>query len=142
MSKDVRTCPYCKSAIQQSDEFVGCSECGTRHHKCCWDQYGQCSVFGCRASSERIRPRLTLLIPPAVLFLLAIPRINFAWLIAFVIPPALVICAALGFYFLIHVIEAGFIRQTIGRYEMRWNLYFLVIYFVSVLLFIITWNVR
>lgn len=39
-------CPFCKSGLDEPG--VRCTQCGTRHHRVCWLEYGgRCSVFSC-----------------------------------------------------------------------------------------------
>jgi hypothetical protein len=41
------TCQVCGEARTGSTE-VACAECGTLHHKDCWEYVGHCSIFGCK----------------------------------------------------------------------------------------------
>lgn len=40
-------CPYCQSNIKSDNEVQYCKECGTPHHKECWDENGGCTTYGC-----------------------------------------------------------------------------------------------
>ncbi len=42
-----KTCPYCKTLIQEGDDVQVCPECGIAHHKGCWDENLGCTTFGC-----------------------------------------------------------------------------------------------
>jgi ketosteroid isomerase-like protein len=42
-----KTCPYCQSKIKDSSGFIICSQCGTPHHKECWEENGGCTTYGC-----------------------------------------------------------------------------------------------
>jgi Prokaryotic RING finger family 1 len=42
-------CPYCKAAVSGGSDVIRCLQCGTRHHRVCWLEYGNhCSVFSCQ----------------------------------------------------------------------------------------------
>lgn len=41
-------CPYCRSEISERDDVVSCRVCRTFHHRDCWEEIDQCSVFGCK----------------------------------------------------------------------------------------------
>lgn len=40
-------CPYCQSNIKSDNEVQYCKECGTPHHKECWEENGGCTTYGC-----------------------------------------------------------------------------------------------
>lgn len=40
-------CPYCQSNIKSDNELQYCKECGTPHHKECWEENGGCTTYGC-----------------------------------------------------------------------------------------------
>jgi hypothetical protein len=40
-------CPYCQSNIKSENELQYCKECGTPHHKECWEENGGCTTYGC-----------------------------------------------------------------------------------------------
>lgn len=42
-----KTCPYCQSKLKLSADFVVCPNCGTPHHKECWDENKGCTTYGC-----------------------------------------------------------------------------------------------
>lgn len=42
-----KTCPYCQSKIKQGADFTVCSNCGTPHHKECWNENLGCTTYGC-----------------------------------------------------------------------------------------------
>ncbi|MBK8550872.1 MAG: DUF4440 domain-containing protein [Ignavibacteria bacterium] len=42
-----KTCPYCQSKIKQGADFIVCSNCGTPHHKECWNENLGCTTYGC-----------------------------------------------------------------------------------------------
>lgn len=44
------TCQVCGEARTGAAE-VACAECGTLHHRDCWDYVGHCSIFGCKGRS-------------------------------------------------------------------------------------------
>ncbi|MBS1516658.1 MAG: hypothetical protein JSS91_01070 [Bacteroidetes bacterium] len=43
-----KICPYCQSRIKKGADISVCSECGTPHHKECWDENNGCTSYGCR----------------------------------------------------------------------------------------------
>lgn len=48
---DVR-CPYCRNGILDEhgdSRLVACVQCGTIHHRDCWNAASACSVFACRS---------------------------------------------------------------------------------------------
>lgn len=36
-------CPVCGRLFTDEDDIVVCPECGTPHHRACWEQYGHCA---------------------------------------------------------------------------------------------------
>lgn len=36
-------CPVCGRSFTDEDDIVVCPECGTPHHRACWEQYGHCA---------------------------------------------------------------------------------------------------
>lgn len=42
-------CPYCHTAIQDTDAIY-CGSCGTKHHKGCWQSQQGCAVSGCASA--------------------------------------------------------------------------------------------
>jgi ribosomal protein L37AE/L43A len=44
MGEEEHVCPYCLEKVEKSEEIVVCPECGTWHHKDCWDLTGSCGV--------------------------------------------------------------------------------------------------
>ncbi|MCR4593439.1 MAG: hypothetical protein K5761_00090 [Clostridiales bacterium] len=42
-----KTCPYCRSTINEDDDIVICSICEMPHHKECWIANQGCTTFGC-----------------------------------------------------------------------------------------------
>jgi len=42
-----KTCPYCQSKIKAGADFIVCTNCGTPHHKECWDENSGCTTYGC-----------------------------------------------------------------------------------------------
>lgn len=42
-----KTCPYCQSKLKQGADFIVCSNCGTPHHKECWNENLGCTTYGC-----------------------------------------------------------------------------------------------
>lgn len=47
-----KTCPYCKTQIEESDEIIVCPACNIAHHKACWEENGGCTTFGCLGKAE------------------------------------------------------------------------------------------
>ena len=47
-----RTCPFCRSAVDYSDETVSCPECKIIHHKECWEENSGCARYGCEGHPE------------------------------------------------------------------------------------------
>ncbi len=45
-----KICPFCKTAFQETDDIVVCSECDMPHHKDCWIENQGCTTFGCMGS--------------------------------------------------------------------------------------------
>jgi len=50
-----KICPYCQSRLKKGADITVCSECGTPHHKECWDENNGCTSYGCQNNplSER-----------------------------------------------------------------------------------------
>jgi len=46
------TCGYCLTDLDDG-EVTKCEACGTSYHRDCWVEYGGCTVFGCRAWTQR-----------------------------------------------------------------------------------------
>jgi len=46
-SKGKPLCPYCQTPCDPSTGKV-CPECHTVHHKECWEEYGGCTILGCK----------------------------------------------------------------------------------------------
>lgn len=42
-----KICPYCQSRLKKGADITVCSECGTPHHKECWDENNGCTSYGC-----------------------------------------------------------------------------------------------
>lgn len=42
-----KICPFCKTAIQQTDTVTVCPACGIPHHEGCWNENHGCTTFGC-----------------------------------------------------------------------------------------------
>lgn len=42
-----KTCPFCKTILNEGDEAVVCSACDMPHHKDCWVENQGCTTFGC-----------------------------------------------------------------------------------------------
>jgi hypothetical protein len=45
MGEEEHVCPYCLEKVNKDDEKMICPECGTWHHKECWDLTGTCGVL-------------------------------------------------------------------------------------------------
>ncbi|HMS66395.1 MAG TPA: RING finger protein [Ignavibacteria bacterium] len=43
-----KTCPYCQSKIKQGADSIVCPNCGTPHHKECWNENLGCTTYGCK----------------------------------------------------------------------------------------------
>lgn len=43
-----KTCPYCQTKIKDGVEYTICAECGTPHHRECWNENRGCTTFGCK----------------------------------------------------------------------------------------------
>jgi len=43
-----KICPYCQSKIKSGADFTVCSQCGTPHHKECWEENLGCTTYGCK----------------------------------------------------------------------------------------------
>jgi len=58
------TCPFCQSVLKPGQDVVKCAQCGTFHHKECWQEYTACSMCGCKRNitlsnnfvSEQLHP--------------------------------------------------------------------------------------
>ncbi len=37
-----KICPVCKNEFEEKDDIVYCPECGTAHHRACWNESGAC----------------------------------------------------------------------------------------------------
>lgn len=44
MGEEEHVCPYCLEKVIKDEAIVICPECGTWHHKDCWDLTGSCGV--------------------------------------------------------------------------------------------------
>jgi len=42
------TCPFCQSVLKPGQDVAKCTQCGTFHHKECWQEYTACSMCGCK----------------------------------------------------------------------------------------------
>ena len=42
-----KTCPYCQSKLKAGADFTVCPNCGTPHHKECWEENSGCTTYGC-----------------------------------------------------------------------------------------------
>ncbi|MDE6636591.1 MAG: DUF2628 domain-containing protein [Lachnospiraceae bacterium] len=49
-----KICPYCKSAFNEDDDIVVCSDCEMPHHKDCWIDNKGCTTFGCSGTIQGI----------------------------------------------------------------------------------------
>lgn len=52
---DLKLCPYCRTRISKDEIYVICPECGTMHHRDCWNENDGCTLFGCKASTQNKR---------------------------------------------------------------------------------------
>lgn len=54
-------CAYCKEEMTNESEITHCLQCGTPHHRECFDLNAGCSVFGCTSKrrEEVFEPRTT-----------------------------------------------------------------------------------
>ncbi len=54
-------CAYCKEEMAHDSEITHCLQCGTPHHRECFDLNAGCSVFGCNSKrrEEVFEPRTT-----------------------------------------------------------------------------------
>ena len=43
-----KICPYCQTKIKDGVEYTVCAECGTPHHRECWEENRGCTTFGCK----------------------------------------------------------------------------------------------
>lgn len=50
----MNTCPYCLDPISETDEYVICDSCGTRHHLECWKENGGCCIRDCKKVCRQI----------------------------------------------------------------------------------------
>jgi hypothetical protein len=131
--KSSLNCPYCKSPIESGSPAVRCPECATLHHSSCWEENGACSIFGCSSTEPKTIRKILLLIPP---FILALAMLNthIAVQVSFLFFPALLFCIIAGGYSLISLIEAGLIRRTMTRAEIKRHLLYLGLYSLSICL--------
>lgn len=53
-------CPYCQSNIKSDNEVQYCKECGTPHHKECWEENGGCTTYGCGQNPVTNKNRINL----------------------------------------------------------------------------------
>ena len=42
-----KICPYCKTALDDSETIVVCDTCDMPHHLTCWQENQGCTTFGC-----------------------------------------------------------------------------------------------
>ncbi|TJX14959.1 DUF2628 domain-containing protein [Tissierella creatinini] len=49
-----KTCPYCKTELNSTDEVIECSKCGMPHHKNCWEENLGCTTFGCTGKLQQV----------------------------------------------------------------------------------------
>ena len=49
-----KTCPYCKTKIEEGDDIVVCSSCDMPHHKDCWIENQGCTTFGCMGTIKAV----------------------------------------------------------------------------------------
>jgi len=54
------TCPFCQSVLKPGQDVVKCTQCETYHHTECWQEYGACSMCGCKRSfgitDKKVKP--------------------------------------------------------------------------------------
>lgn len=49
-------CPCCRDEVQadrEGDDLTSCERCGTLHHRACFDEPGDCTIFGCAPRDAR-----------------------------------------------------------------------------------------
>ena len=45
----MNVCPYCRDGLSpEASSYMSCGECGTPHHRECYDENGGCTLFGCK----------------------------------------------------------------------------------------------
>ncbi len=49
-------CPYCGEAFTASDDIVTCPECGTAHHRACWQAHGDCAMINHHGQPDFVPP--------------------------------------------------------------------------------------
>jgi len=62
-----KTCPYCKTIIQEKENIILCSDCGMPHHQECWVENQGCTTFGCMGTIQAVDQGMTystMEIPP------------------------------------------------------------------------------
>ncbi|MCB0724207.1 MAG: hypothetical protein KDC73_05855 [Ignavibacteriae bacterium] len=47
-----KICPYCQTNIKDGAEYTICAECGTPHHRECWNENRGCTTFGCKENPD------------------------------------------------------------------------------------------
>jgi len=57
-------CPYCRFPIEGSRPVIRCPQCGTPHHRECWQENGGCTTYGCSAGPSGLRAARATLMPP------------------------------------------------------------------------------
>jgi len=53
-------CPYCQSNIKSNNELQYCKECGTPHHRECWEENGGCTTYGCGQNPHSRKDRINV----------------------------------------------------------------------------------
>ena len=45
-------CPFCRDPIYPAPSVIRCLKCKTVHHEKCWEDRGNCSVYGCKGTPQ------------------------------------------------------------------------------------------
>lgn len=133
-SRATVVCPYCKEIlgpqrvqntqrIRKTKETIACPRCRTLHHETCWNQNGRCSVFGCIGIRKCSAADAWKLIP-ALLGILCLAAHGAALQIALL--PALFYSLYASVYFLIVLLEHGFVRGVLTGMEIRAFFFYMI----------------
>lgn len=60
-----RTCPYCRSTIEERERVTECPACNATHHADCWAENGGCAVPLCEGGPKEGATPAEATVPPA-----------------------------------------------------------------------------
>ncbi|HPZ07964.1 MAG TPA: RING finger protein [Candidatus Eremiobacteraeota bacterium] len=50
--RQVSSCHICFNSIEKGEEVTTCPSCKSTFHRECWNEYGGCSIYGCKNAPE------------------------------------------------------------------------------------------